>query len=163
MKEKPDPLRKANLSNQIGQFGQLNIQQVGSVFCSILLTCHFTDSIIAHSLHAWCHVRPPPLYRAKCRVGSIRQLFVKSASTVVSSLPKPPVRFDSFTCEMAPAIHVRRNLFTGFSTTISPTTTSLRESPLLSITNYFHKVSSFTAFSRSNFFPASYSRRSHYR
>ena len=86
----------------------------------------------------------------------------KSASTVVFVTTGSPVRFDSFTCrEMASSNSPSAGTSSPVSsTTISPTTTSLRGiSCTCPLRITFTKVSSFTAFSRSNFFPASYSKK----
>ncbi len=86
----------------------------------------------------------------------------KSASTVVFVTTGSPVRFDSFTCrEIASSNSPSAGTSSPVSsTTISPTTTSLRGiSCTCPLRITFTKVSSFTAFSKSNFFPASYSKK----
>ena len=86
----------------------------------------------------------------------------KSASTVVLLITGSPVRLDSFTCkEMASSSSPSAGISSPVSRiTISPTTISLRGTSCtrpLRIT--FTNVSSLTAFSKSNFLLASYSKK----
>ena len=136
---------------------------VGSVLCSVLCRATFPISVSSPTLSTRIVPWPsttvvPRSTRLEAYVASSS----KSASTVVLFITGSPVRFDSLTCkDMASSSSPSAGISSPVSRTIiSPTTTSFRGISCtrpLRIT--FTKVSSFTAFSRSNFLLASYSKK----
>ena len=134
---------KANLSNQVGQFGQLDIQWGRFRILFGTLTCHFTDfRSIAHSLHTHGAMSVHHRCTAQNAVGSIRSLFVKVGfhDSFRHYRLTGQVRFVHLQGNGFQQFTVRRNLFAGFQHhDIAHHHVFTGNLLHMSVTNYFHQ------------------------